>query len=131
MAFQVFPFTADSSSFLASSVIFWAAVFQITFGRLLLERYFSFRYLVIRPKVFCKFLRLFIVYISISLCCNFLYMIFVLCLRKNNQPTKQKQTKSRHFLLRLKSSSCKKKNKFSLMCMLLAKLTSMDIFYFI
>ena len=35
--------------FLASSVIFWAAVFESTFARLLLEQHFGFRDLVIRP----------------------------------------------------------------------------------
>ena len=36
-------------SFLATFVIFWAAVFESTFGRLLLEQHFSYRDLVIRP----------------------------------------------------------------------------------
>ena len=42
--------TQQIFSFFESSVIFWAIMFEITFGRLLLEQYFSFSDLVIRPK---------------------------------------------------------------------------------
>ena len=88
--------------------VFWTALFESTYGRLLLEQYFSFRGLVIKLKFFCKLLLNWIIihssklffrdslhdcidyYIFIWLVwCNFLYMVSVLCLRGKNQPNKQ------------------------------------------
>ena len=94
-------------SFLAPSVFFWAVVFESTFGRLLVEN-FSFRTLMIRPQGLLQTLSLLIdnsllktflqrsttrldtIIISSYhlLCCNFLYVNFVYCLREK-QPNKQ------------------------------------------
>ena len=74
------------SSFLTSSVMFWVAVFESTFGRLLLEQYFSFRGLVVKLR--CMFLpywtiihdyynnSLYIQYIIIHDCTLLLYLLY-------------------------------------------------------
>ena len=51
MVFCILLSTTDFFlSFLASSMIFLAPLFESTFERLLLEQYFSFRDLVIKPQ---------------------------------------------------------------------------------
>ena len=95
-------------SFLASSVIFWAAVFQSTFERLLLEQHFSFRELMIRPsgllqvpsplndnsllKTFLQWstIWLYTIIISLYFCAvNFFIWSLHFVYGKNNQPTNQ------------------------------------------
>ena len=95
-------------SFLASSVIFWTAVFESIFERLLLEQHFSFRELMIRPsgllqvpsplndnsllKTFLQWSTILLYTIIISLyfyTVNFFIWPLYFVYGKNNQPTNQ------------------------------------------